>query len=979
MNIYNIIKRTPNMLINVFKIRTHIYDILGSLEVKIAKTDEPVPFADKEKLQYNKIKKGYSWGKKFSSAWFNFTGKIPKYAAGREIALLIDLGGEGLYVSENNEAIASITDVSCFPFFFGSTRGKQVIDYLNPCQGEGKIDIWIEGGFNQETGQAIFKRAVIAAVRNNVKEYYFDYLTLLYAMQTLKKGSPLYNHYKFTIKNSYSLLKDYSDNSVEKANLLLKGLLNKSSEVNFSLYSVGHSHLDLVYLWPMREAKRKAARTIINAINCIKKYPEYIYGLSQPQQIEWMEEEYPDIFIKIKDAVAKGNIELQGGMWCEADTNLISGESLIRQILVGKQYINKHFNKDMRMCWIPDVFGYSAALPQILKKTGIDYFVTTKLSWNEHNKFPYSTFNWEGLDDSNVLVHLPPEDTYNSNGNPIDNNYAYKNFKEKDILNSALMLFGIGDGGGGAGEGHLELLIRQKNLEEQPKVVFSTAIDYLEKINPLKNKFNNYKGELYLEKHQGTYTSQANNKKYNRKIEYLLRDVEFLGVIAEEKGYVYPKNKLLKIWKEVLLYQFHDCIPGSSIKRVYDECIPRYKIMLGELEGIKKEMLSYISDMKAYSLINTLGFRRSEYIKKDNIWYKAEAEAFSSAKLTKLEQNAELGLLFGDFSLENQFLRLTFDDNGNIIRLFDKVNNEESADKYLNRLSVYKDKKMFFNAWDIDINYTKQTPSNFKLLKTLSYIDGAKVVRKNTYRYNKSVLEQEVTLFADKPYVLFDTWVDWHEKHKMLRADFITKRFSDKVLCDIQFGNLKRTTKTDDKLSWAQFEICAHKYVDVTDKGEYGYSVMSDSKYGYRVKDGLISLNLLRSPVYPDETCDMGEHNFSYIFMPHKGDAFAANVPAFAYAFNISMVECEEDITLDKIISVDARNIIVETVKLAENGNGFIIRLYENEGKNTDMEMQTSLNYSKIYETDMLENIISDSTLKLSFKPYEVKTLFFAK
>lgn len=978
MNVTKIVKRTPDLLLKVFKIRKHIYDILGELDVQIARTDEPVAFKDKDKLEYIRIKKGHKWGGKFSSAWFNFKGRIPSCAAGRDIALLIDLGGEGLYVDEDNISQASITDVSCLAFFFGSTNGKQVIDYLDNCKGGESIDIFLDGGYNMLKGQGVYKRGDIAAIRHNVKEYYYDFLTLLYSMHTFEKNSPKYNLYKLTLNKSYALLNDYSDESVKEAGLLLKELLNTPSEHPLTLYCVGHSHLDLVWLWPLRETKRKAARTIINALNCIDKYPEYVYGLSQPQQIEWMEEEYPDIYEKFKIAVAKGNIELQGGMWCETDTNLVSGESLVRQILVGKQYIMGKFNKDMRICWIPDVFGYTGALPQILKKTGIDYFVTTKLSWNEHNEFPYSTFNWKGIDDTEVLVHLPPEDTYNSNGTPLGNTHAYNNFKEKDVLDSAMMLFGTGDGGGGAGEGHIEVLSRQKNLEGQPKIVFSPCIDYLDKIRNDKDKLNTYKGELYLEKHQGTYTTQANNKKLNRKIEYLLRDVELLSVIAEQKGYSYPKEQVLKIWKEVLLYQFHDCIPGSSIKRVYDECVPRYIAMIEELNTIKKDILKSIGNKKEASYFNSLSFPRVEYINRDSVWYKAEAQAMSAATLTELKADTNYGFLLSDNCLENNFFKLDFNKDGEIINLYDKLNKEECVGGYLNRLAVFKDRKLEYNAWDIDINYTKQKPKKFKLIRSESYIDGPRVIRKNSYKFNKSVLVQSVILFADKPYVQFDTYVDWRETHKMLRAEFTPKRFNDKVLCDIQFGNLNRSTRTDDKISWAQFEICAHKYVDVTDK-DYGYAIMCESKYGYRVKDGLMSLNLLRSPVHPDESADKGEHNFTYIFMPHKNDAFKAEVPQYAYSLNIPLVESDYRLELDNIISVDKRNIIVETVKISENGEGFIVRLYENEGQNTDAIINTSLKYSELYLADMMENIIEKSENNISFTPYEIKTLYFKR
>ncbi|MBO5776172.1 MAG: alpha-mannosidase, partial [Clostridia bacterium] len=430
-------------------------------------------------------------------------------------------------------------------------------------------------------------------VNEEAKSTYYDALALEYQISLdeckgVKKKSArraLHKALAIAAKGDY-----------KGASEILKAEYQVGEENPFTIYATGHAHLDLAWLWPIRETKRKAARTFANQLRNMERYPDYVFGASQPQQFAWMEEMYPELFEELKAAVARGQLEVQGGMWVECDTNVTSGESLIRQNLYGKRYWKEKFGKDMRMCWLPDVFGFSGNLPQILKKCGMDYFLTIKLSWNEHNKFPHRAFVWEGIDDSDVVVHMPPDETYNSEGNAWSLMNAIRNFPEKDKVKNISMLYGIGDGGGGPGEGHIEMLRHESDMKELPKVKFAHTIDFFDKLNEQKDELVRHKGELYLEKHQGTYTSQSNNKMNNRKIEFALHNVEFLASVAAKKGYVYPKEKIEKIWKEVLLYQFHDIIPGSSIHRVYEESVARYEVMLGELKEIREDILAFLGN-----------------------------------------------------------------------------------------------------------------------------------------------------------------------------------------------------------------------------------------------------------------------------------------------------------------------------------------------------------------------------------------------
>ena len=412
-----------------------------------------------------------------------------------------------------------------------------------------------------------------------------------------------------------------------------------------------------------KETKRKAARTFSNQLDLINNYPDYIFGASQPQQYQWMKDLYPALYGQIKHAVNSGRIEAQGGMWVEADTNVTGGESLVRQMLYGKRFFKDEFDKDMKILWLPDVFGFSGALPQIIKKSGMDYFLTIKLSWNEHNKFPQHSFIWEGIDGSAVLVHMPPEGTYNSEANADAIIDAYNKYVEKHT-NKAFLPFGVGDGGGGPGESHLEIISREYDLEGIKKVKLSTAEEFFRELEMDKSTLNSYQGELYLEKHQGTLTTQAKNKRYNRKIEILLRNIELLASYAAEKGYTYPKEKIENIWKEVLLYQFHDIIPGSSINRVYVESVKRYQEMIQELNAIYLDITIRLSNGEAaFTAINTLQFEAEKNGLSDNRWYYAEIAPFSSAARAKNPDSSSLS--YSSDSIANDKLIISFATTAN--------------------------------------------------------------------------------------------------------------------------------------------------------------------------------------------------------------------------------------------------------------------------------------------------------------------------
>ncbi len=964
----------PIDVTRIIFLKSNVYKTVKRLKVSFSPSKEPVPFEARGDGQ-RPVRRGRSWGGLFGCAWFRVTGEIPQEYVGKNMCVAVDFFGEALAYSADGtplRGISHVFNIGGVAEYFNPPIGKSVVAVPS----DGKVDLWFDCGFNGAFGKEIFcgrlRRADLVYLDESAYRFYFDYLAAAFLKVVLKGGRR--RELAAAMNKAYFL---YVGGKRDAASAVIQAMLNRPSDSDLTVTAVGHSHLDLAWLWPLRETERKAARTVSTALANLKKYPQYVYGASQPQEFEWLKNKYPSLYEKVLLAAKEGRFEPQGGMWVECDTNLTGGESLIRQFVYGLRFWETEFGVEVNNCWLPDVFGYTAALPQIIKGCGLKYFMTQKISWNEHNEFPLQTFRWQGTSDDEVLVHLLPANTYNSSGAAPSLAELYRNHKKKDkVSGEALMLFGAGDGGGGPCEANIELISRYRDTYGLPKVNFGKAGDFFRRLDAKRADYPSYKGELYLEKHQGTYTTQSNNKKSNRKCEYALHTLEALGALAESKGFSYPRAAVDGVWKEILLYQFHDVLPGSSITRVYAETDEAYGKLTGRIAELTRDVTEHLSEGKEQCFFNPAPFERDEYLQRDGKLYRYHAEAYGFGVPHETETPKSIAV--SENSIENDVLKAVFAPDGSIASLIDKNTGKEFNKGFLNRLNVYYDKKLMYNAWDIDINYTKRKPRTFRAVSSRSYIDGASAVMETEYVYGSSNLVQRTVLTDGCPYVEFDTSVDWHETHRMLRAEFMPSVYSDKVVCDIQFGNIARSTRTDNKKDWAQFEICAHKYVDVSD-GDYGCAVMSDCKYGYRVKDGLISLNLLRSPVYPDRTADRGRHRFRYAFCPHTGDCFEAEVPKHSYLFNIVPVEaagCDGNVPL---LKVSAGNVVAETLKPADDGGGFVVRLYENEGKAVKAAVETTLPYKRVYLADMRERKLSESSGETDFKPYEIKTLYFER
>lgn len=943
-----------------------LYREVSRLNAEVAVTPEPVAFSERLGLSYRSVGVGEEWsGALWDCGWFHITGKTPEGYKKEDLFLGIDIEGEGCLFDADGVPVRGITNVSSeFERALG-LPGKRYIPFSDGTFGVSPIDVWVEAGNNDLLGKQHSGKVLQLGVyvcNRELRELFYDYKFLLSLADGLSEKDPL----KFGIlyaleKVAVNISSDAPKEKIASLRALLRPYLKRKGPKYPSLtfYAIGHSHLDLAWLWPLRETKRKAGRTFATALANLKQYPDYIYGASQPQQFAWIKQLYPALYEKLRKACHEGRLEVQGGMWVEADTNVTGGESLIRQFYYGKKFWREEFGKEVDTLWLPDVFGFSAALPQIMRGCGCDNFLTIKLSWNAVNKFPFHSFRWKGVDGSEVLVHMPPEGTYNSSASPQAVLYAAGEYSERGLSENAMMLYGIGDGGGGPGRAHLEYLKREKDVCGLPRVKNADSSAFFEALRKESDKLPEYRGEMYLERHQGTYTSQSKNKRFNRLCERALTETEFAFVLSgAENAY----EKLDSIWKEVLLYQFHDILPGSSIKRVYDETEERYNRILSELDETTRESLGQTGEKTC--ALNITSYDREEYVKEGGEWYFVHAAPWSLAQPVPVA--AAGSCKAENLCITNENLLAEFDENGRLIRLYDKRNDKETL-RGIGRLVVYEDS---FDAWDTYAGYIDSEPQEPKLIGAKAVNEGVCAGLDLTFSYGKSSLCQHVRLYENEASLRFDTEVNWQESKKMLRAEYYPAIFTDEVTCDIQFGNLKRTMRENNGIDWAQFEICAHKWIDVSEHG-YGFALLNDCKYGFRAKNGLLSVNLLRSQMHPCVDQDKGMQKFTYALFPHEGDAHEGRVARAAYCLNRPLKFCSAKPT-DSVVATDNEHAVVETIKPAYDGKGIIVRLYNDYP--APVKTHISAKFPLVY-CDFLEKNLFPCGNELTLKPYEIVTL----
>jgi alpha-mannosidase len=789
---------------------------------------------------------------------------------------------------------------------------------------------------------------------------------------------------------------------------------------------IGHTHIDVAWWWTVKQTREKVARSFSTVLKLMEEYPQYLFMSSQPQLYAFVKERYPELYARIKERVGEGRWEPEGGMWLEADCNLTSGESLVRQFLYGKKFFRDEFGIESVILWLPDVFGYPAALPQIMKKSGIKYFMTTKISWNQINKFPYDTFFWRGIDGTEIFTHLittkgvkQDKDsfftTYNGMLHPAALMGGWERYQQKELNHDILIAYGYGDGGGGPTREMLETGIRMESgLKGAPRVRFATARRYFDELyerlaeDPRLPK---WVGELYLEYHRGTYTSMARNKRSNRKAELALQDLEFFSVWAEDTGIPYPKKELDKMWKTVLLNQFHDILPGSSIKEVYEVTREEYTEINQRMQKLISERTGALADTAGDDLVlfNTLSFVRDDIVIIDDTdaagLIDADGNLYPVQKTGDGKEIAYVkGLpakgcrayaISGDAmavenvlhitadGIETPFYSVRIDDDGQFISLYDKDNAREVLIGNGNVLRVYEDKPMYYDNWDIDIYYTEKSWT-VDDIRRMEWIERGPVraTLLLEYGFSRSCIRQKVHFYADTRRIDFETYVDWNERQHLLKVEFPVDVNAAEATYDIQFGNIKRPTHSNTSWDVARFEVCGHKWADLSE-GRYGVSLLNDCKYGYGIHDGTITLSLIKSGIEPNPTADQEAHFFIYSLLPHGGDWKQGDTVRQAYMLNVPLYSTRGKGSgrnqSSSLLKVYGDNVILETVKRAEDGEGVIVRLYEYKNARSQITIEWHRPFTAVYECDLMDNItgklsVRDGAFSFEIKPYEIKT-----
>lgn len=867
-------------------------------------------------------------------------------------------------------------------------------------------------------------------VDETINEIYYDIVVPLQGFSRMQEDDKVRKDLRTILNNTVNLLDlrtPYSEEfyqSIEEAhNYIQKALYEDMSGYEDVIAScIGHTHIDVAWLWTVAQTREKVARSFSTVLKYMEEYPEYKFMSSQPALYQFLKERYPETYEKIKERVKEGRWEPEGGMWVEADCNLTSGESLVRQFLYGKKFFKDEFGIDSRILWLPDVFGYSGALPQIMKKSGIKYFMTTKLAWNQINKVPYDTMMWRGIDGSEIFTHLITTlgvgqseadffTTYNGMLHPDAILGGWHRYQNKDINNDILIAFGYGDGGGGPTREMLETSKRmEKGIRGIPKVRQEFAGNYFEELEERvegNKSLPVWEGELYFEYHRGTYTSMGRNKRSNRRCEQLLMDAELLEVLTGTS----EKEEMDKIWRTVLLNQFHDILPGSSIAEVYEVTKKEYAEIESRLAEMIAEKLNLLMDggQDKISVFNTLGFDRNDVVSLGDCH--AAALTDESGKIYPVQETAQGAVAYitdipakggktlqlldtvkeeasriqiTENGIETPFYRISIDENGLFTSIYDKECDREvlKAGEKGNLLRMYEDKPMHYDCWDIDMYYSEKYWDAEKADKIQWTEEGPVRATLEIQRtISNSVIKQKIHFYADSRRIDFSTWVDWKEHQHLLKVHFPVNIHSDEATFEVQFGNLKR--KIHGNTSWdeARFESCGQKWMDISE-GHYGVSLLNDCKYGYSAKDSNIALTLIKSGIEPNKTADQEEHVFTYALYPHKEMWSAAGTVQEAYKLNQPAYATRGELknTGKSFISTDKDNIIIETVKPAENGDGIIVRLYDCENSLTKATLTFAEGMlESVEECNLMEEKEADieacgNSFTVSVKPYEIKT-----
>lgn len=1015
---------------------------------KMIRTDERcLDVNNLDTASWTEITNQELWGGHREYYWFETVVTIPEEFDGECVVYELKTGKEGEWDATNPQFSIFVNGVRVQ----GLDVNHREIILAEPAKA-GDIYRIVLSAFTGDQNFSLKMNSSLKVLDRKTEKYYYDLEVPYQSARLLNTEDQAYITIIQAVNESLNLLdmrkegsKEYYE-SLEKAQeYITKEFYEKycDGEKSPIIYCVGHTHIDCAWLWTLRVTEDKAVRSFSTVLELMKEYPEYVFMSSQPQLYKYVKKNAPDVYEQIKERVKEGRWEPDGGMFVEADCNIASGEALVRQFVHGQKFFKEEFGVDNEILWLPDVFGYSAALPQILQKCGIPYFMTTKISWNEFNKMPYDTFEWEGIDGTRVLTHFVPTRDYNKaaveggtetehfttyNGyiNPSQMKGAWARYSQKYLNEEVLCSFGFGDGGGGPTKDMLENQRRlAKGLPGMPRTKMSTAKEFfhvLDKHVTDKKYLPTWVGELYLEYHRGTYTSMARNKKFNRKAEFAYQNEEMYAMLdAQTAGGAYPEKELHEGWEVILRNQFHDILPGSSIKEVYDDSKAEYEGIFAESKALTDETLAHIAagvkapkhslvvynpnSAAAYDLVTfTVPEGMGEPAVYDGetklavqktadgayVFFAAGVPGKGYKTYTVKEETADTTptMEVSTEVMENEFFKVEYNEKGQFAKIYDKKADRDvlKPGKAGNVIVSYEDRPHNYDAWDVNNYYTEKS-WDIDQVSAMEVVENGPVRAcvKVERKYLDSTITQFIYLYHDIPRIDIKNVIDWKEHQIFVKDYFPIDVHTNEATFDIQYGNVKRDTHDNTSWDFAKFEVCHHKWMDVSEDG-YGVSMLNDCKYGVGVRNGVIGMSMLKSAIHPNPEADKELHEFTYSIYPHQGGWREAGTVKQAYQINNPLTYSwkeNEGGTLApeySLVSSDQDNAVIEVVKKAEDSDAVIVRLYECYNRRTPVTLIFGKELTSVVECNMMEEgadpvEFTGNQATFEMKPYEIKTL----
>ncbi|XP_053810611.1 alpha-mannosidase 2C1 isoform X1 [Vidua chalybeata] len=983
-------------------------------------TPRRIPYEEAVVQEFGPAQVGEAFGPTWETCWFKVELSIPPAWAGREVHFVWESDGEGM-VWRDTQPVQGLTK-----------EGEKTSYILTRSLKESEphsltlyVELACNGLFGAGKGSMIappdpdrrvtLSKAELVVFNRDVYELLVDLEILLDMAQLLGEENQRSFQALYTANQVVNVC-DVTDPSTFPAARDLAAAIfsQRNGESQHTIHAMGHCHIDSAWLWPYEETIRKCARSWVTVVHLMEHNPELTFACSQAQQFEWVRSCYPGLYARIQDLVAKGRFIPVGGTWVEMDGNLPSGESMVRQFLQGQRFFQEQFGRICSEFWLPDTFGYSAQLPQLMRGCGIQRFLTQKLSWNLVNSFPHHTFFWEGIDGSQVLTHFPPGDSYGMHGRVEEMLKTVKNNKDKGRVNHSAFLFGFGDGGGGPTQKMLDRMKRMSNTDGLPRVQISTPDQLFSVLEKESSQLCTWVGELFLELHNGTYTTQAQIKKGNRECERILHDVEVLSslAVAQDTAFQYPASQLQQLWRLLLLNQFHDVLPGSCIQLVVEDALQYYteirragaQLQEEAVQALCRDLLQpEACSTRSTLVLNTLSWERTEVISRPgpdgaetlalvtvpSMGYALVQEPFVPPQPVAVRKQED-----GSITMENGVIAVCLDTTGRLtsLQLLDSGRESVPDGCYANQFALFDDVPLYWDAWDVMDYHLETRKPVTALLKPLevSLAGGLRgSVRFSLQVGRSSTLTQEIILDAMCPYLRFLTQVEWKEAHKFLKVEFPVQVRSTNATYEIQFGHLQRPTHWNTSWDWARFEVWAHKWLDLSEHG-FGVALLNDCKYGASAHRNILSLSLLRAPKSPDSTADIGHHQFTYAVMPHQGSFQEAGVIQQAYNLNFPLhvvPASSPQCPAWSAFSVSSPAIVLDTVKQAEDRpEAVVVRLYEAHGSTVTAWLQTSLPVKEAMLCDLLERPLAQGHLpveqrglKLSFTPFRVLSVLLVR